>query len=401
MPRQDRFASISGWGMYVPQRVLTNDDLARMVDTSDEWIRTRTGIVQRRIADSKESTSHLALAAARQALETANFDPDRLDLIIVATVTPDYLFPATGCLIQDALGASRAGAFDLLAGCSGFVYGLNVATQMIASGSINNALVIGAETLSRIINWSDRDTCVLFGDGAGAFLLQASDTPSGVLSFCLGSDGSGGDLLILPGGGSRHPLTLATVANGLTHVRMNGREVFKFATRVMGHAARDAIQGAGLSINDIDLLIPHQANYRIIQAAAKYLDLPMEKVFVNVDRYGNTSSASIPIAFCEAISESRIKSGDHVVLVAFGAGLTWASAVVQWTPPVVRPMPWWRRQLQSLRYFGLAPVKSLRQRAARKVDTLWMPDSNGHKGNRSRLPKDEPAVPQRTDPDEE
>jgi 3-oxoacyl-[acyl-carrier-protein] synthase-3 len=384
--------------MYVPQRVLTNDDIAKMIDTSDEWIRTRTGIAQRRIADSKECTSHMSLAAARQALETADFDPDRLDLIIVATVTPDYLFPATSCLIQDALGASKAGAFDLSAGCSGFVYGLNVATQMITSGSIDSALIIGAETLSRLINWADRNTCVLFGDGAGAVLLQASDTPSGVLSFCLGSDGSGGDLLILPGGGSRHPLTLATVANGLTHIQMNGREVFKFATRVMAQAARDAILGAGLSIDDVDLFIPHPANYRIIQAAARNLDLPMEKVFVNVDRYGNTSSASIPIAFCEAVNEGRIKSGDHVVLVAFGAGLTWASAVVQWAPPAVRPMSWWRKQLQSLRYFGPAPVKSMRQRVGRKVDTL-LPNGNGRIDSQST--KSEPSVPQRTKAEEE
>jgi 3-oxoacyl-[acyl-carrier-protein] synthase-3 len=290
--------------MYVPQRVLTNDDLSKIVDTSDEWIRTRTGIAQRHIADPKECTSHLGHNAARQVLETADFDPDRLDLIIVATVSPDYLFPATACLIQDMLGASRAAAFDLEAGCSGFVYGLNVASQMIISGSIDNALVIGAETLTRLNDWTDRDTCVLFGDGAGAFLLEASDTPSGVLSFCMGSDGSGGDALMLPGGGSRHPVSLATIADGLNHLQMNGREVFKFATRVMERATKEAVQRAGMSLDEIDLIIPHQANRRIVEAAAKQLNMPMEKFFLNIDRYGNTSSASVPIAFCEAVAEA-------------------------------------------------------------------------------------------------
>ena len=256
------YAQIVGWGKYVPSQVLTNDDLAKIVDTSDDWIRTRTGIVERRIAEPRETTSTMSIKAARAALQVADVTPERLDLIIVTTATPDYLFPATACLVQDALGARRAGAFDLLAGCSGFVYGLGVGSQLIISGVYQNVLVIGAETLSRIMDWTDRNTCVLFGDGAGALLLQASDTPGGVLSFTLGADGSGGDLLILAGGGSRHPASAETVAQGLHYVRMNGRQVFRFATRIMGQAAKEAIQAAGLKIDDVDLFIPHQANIR-------------------------------------------------------------------------------------------------------------------------------------------
>ena len=366
-----RYAQIVGWGKYVPSQVLTNDDLAKMVDTSDDWIRTRTGIVERRIAEPGETTSTMSIKAARAALQVADVAPERLDLIIVASATPDYLFPATACLVQDALGARRAGAFDLLAGCSGFVYGLGVGSQLIISGAYENVLVIGAETLSRIMDWTDRDTCVLFGDGAGALLLQASDAPGGVLSFTLGADGSGGDLLILPGGGSRHPASAETVAQGLHYARMNGREVFRFATRIMGQAAKEAIMAAGLKIDDVDLFIPHQANIRIIQSAAKQLRLPMDKVFVNLDRYGNTSCASIPIAFCEAIEEERIKPGDHLVLVSFGAGLTWAAAVVQWHVPLPAPrLPWWKRLLRSVWYRWAWLVSRLR-RTYRKFSSWW------------------------------
>lgn len=366
-----RYAQIVGWGKYVPSQVLTNDDLAKMVDTSDDWIRARTGIVERRIADPRETTSTMSIKAAQAALQVADVIPEQLDLIIVTTATPDYLFPATACLVQDALGARRAGAFDLLAGCSGFVYGLGVGSQLIISGAYENVLVIGAETLSRIMDWTDRNTCVLFGDGAGALLLQASDAPGGVLSFTLGADGSGGDLLMLSGGGSRHPASAETVAQGLHYARMNGREVFRFATRIMGQAAREALTAAGLKVDDIDLFIPHQANMRIIQSAAKHLGLPMDKVFVNVDRYGNTSCASIPIAFCEAIEEERIKPDDHLVLVSFGAGLTWAAAVVQWHVPLPAPrLSWWKRLLRRVRYRWAWLVSRLR-RTYRKFNSWW------------------------------
>lgn len=366
-----RHAQIVGWGKYVPRQVLTNDDLAKMVDTSDDWIRARTGIVERRIAEPGETTSTMSIKAAQAALQVADVAPERLDLIIVTTITPDYLFPATACLVQDALGARRAGAFDLLAGCSGFVYGLGVGSQLIISGAYENVLVIGGETLSRIMDWTDRNTCVLFGDGAGALLLQASDAPGGVLSFTLGADGSGGDLLILPGGGSRHPASAETVAQKLHYARMNGREVFRFATRIMGRAAKEAIRAARLKIDDIDLFIPHQANMRIIQSAAKQLKLPMDKVFVNLDRYGNTSCASIPIAVCEAIEEERIKPGDHLVLVSFGAGLTWAAAVVQWHVPLPAPrLPWWKRLLRRVGYRWAWLVSGLR-RTYRKFNSWW------------------------------
>lgn len=369
-----RYAHIVGWGRYVPEKVLTNDELSTMVDTSDEWIRARTGIIQRHIAGPKETTSSMALKAAKEALWVAHVEPPDLDLIIVATATPDYPFPATACLVQDSLGATKAGAFDLLAGCSGFVYSLALASQVIGNGACQNILVIGAETLSRIIDWKDRATCVLFGDGAGAFVLQASDRPGGILSFKLGSDGSGGDLLILPGGGSRHPSTVDSVTRGLHYVRMEGRAVFRFATRIMGKAAHEAVEAAGLNLKDIDLFIPHQANHRIIKSAARYLALPDEKVFVNVERYGNTSSASVPIAFCEAIEQERMKPGDHLVLVAFGAGLTWAAAVVQWEVPLPVPeRPQWQVGLTWLHY-RLAGLRSFLHRIYLRVDALleWL-----------------------------
>lgn len=352
-------AQITGWGYAVPGKVVTNDDLAKTLDTSDEWIRTRTGIRQRYIATPRETTFTLALKAARQALEVADFDPARLDLVIVATVTPDYPFPSTACLIQDALGARTAGAFDLSAGCSGFVYGLAIATQFIKAGTYKTILVIGAETLSRIVDWTDRSTCVLFGDGAGAVVLQASDQPGGVLSTVLGADGSGGDLLQLPGGGSRYPPSVETLAAKMHYAKMDGNAVFRFATRIMGEVAAQATEQAGLSLDQISLLIPHQANIRIIETAAKRLKLPPERVFTNLDRYGNTSSASIPIALCEAVEAGRVQPGDHLILVAFGAGLTWAAAAVRWgVPKPIRPRPWWKRLLSLLRAIG-ARIRSL------------------------------------------
>jgi len=366
-----RYAHIVGWGKYIPEKILTNNDLAELVDTSDEWILARTGISERRIAGPKESTFTMALRAAQEALEVANLDPRRLDLIIVSTATPDYPFPATACLVQDALGATRAGAFDLEAGCAGFVYGLGVASQMIATGRYKNVLVIGAETLSRVLDWTDRATCVLFGDGAGAFLLQASDTPGGVLSFVLGADGSGGQLLIIPAGGSHQPASMDTVSCRQHYVQMRGREVFRFASRIMSKAAREAVRRVNLTTDDIDLFIPHQANLRIILSAAKELHLPMERVFVNVEKYGNTSAASIPIAFCEAIEQERLKPGDHLVFVGFGAGLTWAAAVVKWQVPVPAPPPPRRGRLfRWLRYRWARLVSRLR-RLRRRVIFWW------------------------------
>jgi len=365
-----RYAHIIGWGKYVPSKALTNDDLAGMVDTSGEWIRTRTGIVERRIAAPKETTATMAARAARDALQVADIDPFSLDLIIVATATPDHLFPATACLVQDALGAWRAAAFDLSAGCSGFIYALGLASHLIAANAYQSVLVIGAETLSRITDWGDRSTCVLFGDGAGAVVLQASDVPGGVVSTVLGADGSGAELLIQPAGGSRLPASNQTVAEGLHYIHMNGPEIFRFAVRVMDKATREAIKGAALTLEDINLLIPHQANNRIIQTAARSLRLPQEKVFVNLDRYGNTSAASIPIALCEAIEEGRVKRGDHLVLVGFGAGLTWAATVVNWAVPLpMPPVSRWRMALRWLRYRGAA-IESFLRRWWRRLEAI-------------------------------
>lgn len=363
-----RYAHIVGWGKYVPENVMTNDDLAQFLDTSDEWIRARTGIVERHIADKSEATSDMAIKAARAALEVANFDPARLDLIIVSTCTPDHPLPSTACLVQTALGASRAAAFDLNAACSGFIYGLNVATSMIRSGGYDNVLLIGAEMLTRWLNWEDRSTSVLFGDGAGAFFLQASEQPGGIMSFALGADGSGAELLIVPGGGTRNPPSWDSTSNGMCTLHMEGREVYRFATRVMGQVAKEAIERAGLEIDDIELFVPHQANFRIIKTAARFLNLPMEKVFVNVDRYGNTSSASVPIAVCEAVAEGRLRPGEHVALVGFGAGLTWGATVIQWA---FEPQEWpaWRRSLQWTRY-RLAGAKALISRTERKLGVL-------------------------------
>ncbi|MCK5645782.1 MAG: ketoacyl-ACP synthase III, partial [Anaerolineales bacterium] len=293
-----RYAHVTGWGMAVPENVLTNHDLEQIVDTNDEWIISRTGIKERRIATKNETTSSLALDAARRALSQTNLDPGDIQLIIVATASPDFIFPATACLVQDQLGAVNAGAFDLSAACTGFIYAVNMAAQSIRSGSLDNALVIGAETLSRFVNWEDRNTCVLFGDGAGAFVLQASEKPGGVLSCVMRSDGSGGDLLSVPAGGSAIPATHETVDRNLHKIQMNGREVFRFATRVMASATREAVDKAGLRLEDINLIIPHQANSRIIEAAARGIRIPMSQIVMNIERYGNTSTASIPIAIC-------------------------------------------------------------------------------------------------------
>ncbi len=322
-----RHASIIGWGKYAPANVVTNDDIAQYVDTSDEWIRTRSGIRERRFASKGETTATMSTAAGRAALEKAGLTADDLDLIIIATSSPDHLTPPVSSQVQEALGAKNIGAMQLVVGCTGFVYGLVTAQQFIATGACDTVLVVGAELISFWLKPEDRSTYVLFGDGAGAVIMQATDEPCGVLGHVLGSDGSGAEHIIVPAGGSAIPPTRETV--DLVAIHMNGREVFKFATRVMGKALREALDQAGLTTDDIDLFIPHQANLRIIEYATKEAGLPREKVMVNVDRYGNTSAASVPLALCEAFDEGRIKPGDTLAMVAFGAGLTWASAIVK------------------------------------------------------------------------
>lgn len=322
-------AVITGVGKYLPEKVLTNYDLEEIVDTSDEWIKQRTGIEKRHIAADDQTTSDLALRAAKEALANAGLSGEELDLIIVATVTPDMAFPATACIIQDKLGAKNAAAFDLEAGCSGFVYGLSVGSKFIETGQYENVLIIGAETLSKIINWKDRGTCILFGDGAGAAVLQAGEE-GGILATHLGSDGSGSNTLYQEAGGSLKPASEETVAKNMHTISMEGNKVFRFAVKKMGSASLKVLDEAGLEPEDVDFFVPHQANTRIISAAAKRLKLDEDNVIVNLPEYGNTSSASVPIALAEAVENNRIKDGDILVLVAFGAGLTWASAVLEW-----------------------------------------------------------------------
>jgi 3-oxoacyl-[acyl-carrier-protein] synthase-3 len=359
------YAHITGWGISVPEPVLTNEDLAKMVETNDEWIRDRTGIRERHIAREDQFTSTLAVEAAIKALQVANLAPTELDLIIVASSSPEYIFPATACLVQDQIGATKAGAFDLLAACSGFIYATNMAAQSIRSGSIKNALVIGSETLSRFVNWKDRSTCILFGDGAGAFVLQASEKPGGVLSAVMHSDGSGADSLTLLGGGARHPATETTIAEGKHYVQMDGKAVFRFATRVMGSATKEALELANMKLEEVDWIIPHQANYRIIETAAKYLKMPLDKFIINVDRYGNTSTASIPIAAVEAIEKGQLKSGNKVVFVGFGAGLTWGALVAEWSGPIPA-----KKQVHPEQYRLFARLRSWLLRALRFIEGL-------------------------------
>jgi 3-oxoacyl-[acyl-carrier-protein] synthase III len=320
---------ITGIGAYVPERVLTNHDLARIVDTSDEWITERTGIRERRIAEPGQAASDLALPAAQQALAAAGLDAADLELVIVATVTPDMFFPSTGSLLASALGAEDAAAYDLSAGCTGFMYALAQAYGALAGGLASNALVIGSETLSKIMNWRDRTTCVLFGDGAGAVLLERVHD-GGFVGFELGSDGEGGKQLSIPAGGSRSPATAQTVEQELHFLRMNGPEVYRFATRVLVSSAEKLLEECRLSVDDVDLYIPHQANKRIIDHAARNLGIPAEKIFVNLERYGNTSSASIPLCLAEARDEGRLTPGTRVLMTGMGAGLTWGSAYIVW-----------------------------------------------------------------------
>ncbi|MEK5475799.1 beta-ketoacyl-ACP synthase III [Paenibacillus sp. FSL R5-0407] len=325
-----RSIGIVGFGKYVPEKVLTNADLEKMVETNDEWIVSRTGIRERHIAAPEQATSDLAYEAAVRALESAGMAAEDLELIIVATVTPDMTFPSTACILQDKLGAKKAAAFDLSAACSGFVYSMATANGFLQTGMYNNALIIGADTLSRITDYTDRNTCVLFGDGAGAVVLGEVPQGRGFLSFDLGAEGAGGPLLKLEGGGSRLPASQETVQGGKHFIYMNGREVFKFAVRVMGTATEEVLRKAGKTKEDIDLFVPHQANIRIIQSAMQRLDLPEEKCVINVDKYANTSAASIPLALVEAAEEGRMKEGDTVLLVGFGGGLTWGASVLVW-----------------------------------------------------------------------
>lgn len=327
---QLRSVGIIGTGKYVPEKILTNSDLEKIVETNDEWIVSRTGIRERHIAAPHEATSDLAYEAALKALESAGMKAEELELIIVATVTPDSSFPSTACILQDKLGAKGAAAFDLSAACSGFVYSLATATGFIKTGMYNNALIIGADTLSRITDYTDRNTCVLFGDGAGAVIIGEVPEGRGFQSFDLGAEGSGGSLLKMEAGGSRLPASQQTIEDKKHFIYMNGREVFKFAVRVMGTATERVLTKAGLGKEDIDLFVPHQANIRIIQSAMQRLDLPEEKCVINVDRYANTSAASIPLALVEAAEEGRMKEGDTVLMVGFGGGLTWGASVLIW-----------------------------------------------------------------------
>lgn len=321
---------IIGTGYFVPEKILTNHDLEKMVETSHEWIVERTGIYERRIAGADEATSDLAVKASREALRNARIKTEDLDFIIVATVTPDMLFPATACLIQERLGAYSAFAFDISAACSGFVYALSVADQYIRSGLYRSGLVIGADVFSKIIDWEDRNTCVLFGDGAGAVVIQADHGDRGVISTHICSDGTLWDLLYVPGGGSRTPPGKEMVEARLQYVRMRGNETFKVAVNTLSESIRDILKHNGLTPEDITLFIPHQANLRIIQAVARRLNVPIEKFKINLNLYGNTSAASIPIALHEALCEGNIADGDYVLLTAFGGGLTWGSAVIKW-----------------------------------------------------------------------
>lgn len=330
MVRDNDAIGILGTGSYVPEKVLTNHMLEEMVETSDEWIRTRTGIQERRIAEADTATSDLALAAAKRALEAAAVSAEELDMIIVATITSDMAFPSTACILQDKLGAKKAYAFDISAACSGFIYALSIAYEHIRQHPEHKVLIIGAETLSKIVDPKDRGTVVLFGDGAGAAVIGQTEG-QGILAFDIGSDGSGGELLCLKGGGSRHPATHETVDARLHYLTMSGKEVFKFAVRVMGDSAQRVLEKSDLTAQDIDCVVPHQANIRIIDAAVKAWGIEREKVFVNLEHYGNMSAASIPVALDEAVRSGKIAKNDKVILVGFGAGLTWASCAMIWS----------------------------------------------------------------------
>jgi 3-oxoacyl-[acyl-carrier-protein] synthase-3 len=322
---------IVGTGNYFPKDILTNHDLEKMVDTSDEWITARTGIKERHIAKDDESTGDMAIEAAKKALKDAKLKPKDLELILVATITPDMFFPSTACLIQAKLGAKKAAIFDIAAACTGYIYGMSIASSMIKCGDFNNCLLIGAEKLTSITDWEDRNTCVLFGDGAGASVLKPTEeNKRGLISSYLGGDGNLGYLLHLPAGGSRNPASHETIEKGLHYVKMKGSELFKIAVKKMTEASQVALEKVGLGCKDVDLLVPHQANVRIIKAVAKRLGLAEEKVYLNIEKYGNMSSASTATALNEAVESGRVKKGDIIVLTAFGGGLTWGAAVIKW-----------------------------------------------------------------------
>ncbi|MBK8985975.1 MAG: ketoacyl-ACP synthase III [Chloroflexi bacterium] len=376
-----KYAHIVGWGCYLPDRIMTNDEIGLIVDTTDDWIHARTGIRQRHIAGEAETTSTLAFEAAARALVVADLHPSQVDLIIVATSTPEHMFPSTACLVQDYLGATRAGAFDLGAACSGFVYGLEMAAQAIATGSVRNAIVIGAETMSRVLDWQDRSTCILFGDGAGAVVLKGSTIPGGVLASTLRSDGSGGDLLSLP---ALYHNPVPQLGSDFYHnghqkntIDMHGRQVFRFATQVIASSVKEVLRKADLSIDDVALIVPHQANVRIIETSAKRLKIPYEKFYVNVGQTGNTSAASIPIALCQAVNEGRLRPNDNVVFVGFGGGLTWGANVLKWdvTPPQVRRLD---REWKRARYIvarGRSRLKRWRRKVAAFLGGSPTPDA--------------------------
>jgi 3-oxoacyl-[acyl-carrier-protein] synthase-3 len=386
-----KYARITGWGSYVPERVLTNADLEKMVDTSDEWIRTRTGIRERHIAGPGETCSTMSLAAARQALEVARLDPSDVELIIVATSSPDYWVPSVASMVQDQLGAGKAPAFSLAAGCTGWVYSLVTASQFIQTGAYRNALVIGTEHLSMGVDWTDRDTCVLFGDGSGAVVLEASEQPTGVLAFELGSDGADYDALIFPGCAGAHPPSHEVINQRMHYLRMDGRRVFKFATRVLADSVAKTVSASGLTIDDVALIIPHQANDRIIEMARRKLRVPPEKMMINIDRYGNTSAASIPLALVDAIDEGRISSGDHLVFVGFGAGLTWAAAAFHWEPqePAAIPVADWPMAQRLARPVNRARTAlwSARVGLTTKAEALMLPLYTFAAGYRKRRRK--------------
>lgn len=324
-------SAIIGTGSYAPEKILTNFDLEKMVDTSDEWIRRRTGMVERRIADENTASSDLGIKASLNAIESAGIDPSEIELIIVPTVTPDMFFPSTACFIQKGIKAGNAAAFDISAGCSGFPYGLAIADQFIRCGTYKTVLVVAAETLSKITDWTDRSTCVLFGDAAGAAILQATDEDKGIISFYLAADGNYSDyeLLGIPGGGSRNPSSHETVDKRMHYIKMRGQELFKLGVKAMAEAGLKALQSANLTLDDIKLVIPHQANKRMIDAVGEHLGLPEDKLFINVEKYGNTSSVTMAVALDESIREGKLVSGDYVLIVAFGSGLTWAGIVIK------------------------------------------------------------------------
>jgi 3-oxoacyl-[acyl-carrier-protein] synthase-3 len=327
---QGRSCSIASVGSYVPDRILTNADLEKLVDTSDEWITTRTGIKERRIAAAHEYTADLAAKAALRAIHDGRVSVDQIDLIIVATITPDMPFPSTACLVQRKIGATRAAAFDLEAACSGFIYGLEIAQQFIMSRTYDTVLVIGAEKLSSIVDWKDRNTCVLFGDGAGAAILQNRPNTHGLLTAVMGADGRKADLLFMAGGGSRCPATAESVASGMHYLRMEGKETFKNAVQAMQTAAEEALRRCEIDVSRIKCIIPHQANRRIIDAVLERLGARQDQLFVNLHKYGNTSAASVAIALDEAVASGRVRRGDLILMVVFGAGLTWGAAVIEW-----------------------------------------------------------------------